>query len=69
MRNRVIQIGIATVALIIAAWLVIGVAKNWADWVVLGMIVVTFVGAAIALYPRRYKGGKRTFVRTTKPPQ
>jgi cytochrome bd-type quinol oxidase subunit 2 len=69
MRNRAIQIVIAVVALLIAAWLVIAVSKNWADWIVLGMLFVTLIGAGIAIYPRRYKGGKRTFVRTTKPPQ
>lgn len=69
MWNRAVQIAIAVVVVVIAAWLVIGVSKNWADWIVLGMLFVTLIGAGIAIYPRRYKGGKRTFVRTTKPPQ
>jgi cytochrome bd-type quinol oxidase subunit 2 len=53
------------VALIIAAciYLVFKVAANWADWVVLGMIVVTAFGAAIAIYPRRYPAHKRAYTR------
>jgi membrane protein implicated in regulation of membrane protease activity len=67
--SRVIQILIMVAALAVAAYLVIAVAKNWADWVVFGMLIVTLVGAGIAIYPRRYKTKKRTFVRTTKPPR
>jgi hypothetical protein len=55
--------------LVIAALIVISVAKNWADWVVFGVIVLTFFGAATAIYPRRYTAKKRTFVKTTKPPE
>jgi cytochrome bd-type quinol oxidase subunit 2 len=57
------------VALVIAAVIVISLAKNWADWIVFGVIVLTFFGAAIAIYPRRYTAKKRTFVKTTKPPE
>lgn len=68
-RSRVIQTLFLLVVVAVAAYLVIAVAKNWADWVVFGMLVVTLVGAGIAIYPRRYKTKKRTFVRTTKPPR
>lgn len=57
------------VALGLAAWAVISLAKNWADWVVFGVLVMTFFGAAIAIYPRRYTAKRRTFVKTTKPPR
>lgn len=69
MRNRGIFIVVIGVALVIAALIVISLAKNWADWIVFGVIVLTFFGAAIAIYPRRYTAKKRTFVKTTKPPE
>jgi len=56
-------------ALVVAAVIVVSVAKNLADWIVFGVIVLTFFGAAIAIYPRRYTAKRRTFVRTTKPPR
>jgi hypothetical protein len=54
-------------ALILAAWIAVSHVRHWGDWVVLGVIIMTFFGAAIAIYPRRYTAKKRTFVRTTKP--
>jgi len=58
-------IQVIVVALIAAAciYLVFKVAANWADWVVLGMIVVTVLGAAVAIYPRRYPPRKRAYTR------
>lgn len=56
-------------AIVIAAVIVVSLAKNLADWIVFGVIVLTFFGAAIAIYPRRYTAKRRTFVRTTKPPR
>jgi hypothetical protein len=67
--NRGTSIVVIGVALVIAALIVISLAKNWADWIVFGVIVLTFFGAAIAIYPRRYTAKKRTFVKTTKPPE
>jgi cytochrome bd-type quinol oxidase subunit 2 len=46
-------------------YLVFKVAANWADWVVLGMIVLTAFGAAIAVYPRRYPAQKRAYTRSS----
>ena len=69
MRSRAIQIVVAVGALVLAGWVVVSHVKNWADWVVFGVIVMTFFGAGIAIYPRRYTAKKRTFVRTTKPPR
>jgi hypothetical protein len=56
-------------ALVLAIWIVVSHVRHWGDWVVFGVIVMTFFGAAIAIYPRRYTAKKRTFVRTTKPPR
>ena len=69
MRSRAIQGVILLVALVIAALIVASLAKNLADWIVFGVIVLTFFGAAIAIYPRRYTAKRRTFVKTTKPPR
>ena len=52
------------------AWAVLSNMDNWADWVVFGVIVLTTIGAAIAIYPRRYPTKKRTFVRhSDRPPR
>ncbi len=69
MGTRVIQAVVLIAALVIAALIVISLAKNLADWIVFGVIVMTFFGAAIAIYPRRYTARRRTFVKTTKPPR
>lgn len=50
------------------AWLVVSNSTGWADWVVFGVIVLTTVGAARAVYYRRYPTKKRTFVRHSEPP-
>ena len=57
-------------ALIVAglAWIVVSNADDWSDWVVFGVIVLTTVGAARAVYWRRYPTKKRTFVRHSDPP-
>jgi len=61
-------IQVIVLALICAAciYLVFKVAANWADWVVLGMIVVTVLGAAVAIYPRRYPTRKRAYTRSSE---
>ena len=69
MRSRALQGAVLLVALVVAAVIVISLAKNLADWIVFGVIVMTFFGAAIAIYPRRYTAKRRTFVKTTKPPR
>jgi len=51
------------------AWAVLTSMDNWGDWVVFGVIVLTTLGAAIALYPRRYPTKKRTFIRHSDPPE
>jgi hypothetical protein len=69
MRSRAFQGIVLLIALVIASVIVASLAKNFADWIVFGVIVLTFFGAAIAIYPRRYTAKRRTFVRTTKPPR
>jgi hypothetical protein len=69
MGSRVIRGVILLVALVIAGAIVASLAKNLADWIVFGVIVLTFLGAAIAIYPRQYTAKRRTFVKTTKPPR
>jgi hypothetical protein len=68
-RSRSLQGAVLLVALVVAAIIVVSLAKNLADWIVFGVIVMTFFGAAIAIYPRRYTAKRRTFVKTTKPPR
>jgi hypothetical protein len=69
MGSRVIRGVILLVALVIAGAIIASLAKNLADWIVFGVIVLTFLGAAIAIYPRQYTAKRRTFVKTTKPPR
>jgi hypothetical protein len=67
--SRSVQIVIILAALVVAGLIVASLAKNLAGWIVFGVIVLTVIGAAIAIYPRRYTAKRRTFVRTTKPPK
>lgn len=62
---RVSPIGAVVTGLICAGliYLVFKVAVGWADWVVFAMLVVTGVGAAIAVYPRQYPSRKRAYTR------
>jgi hypothetical protein len=65
---RVSPIGAVVTGLICAGliYLVFKVAAGWADWVVFAMLVVTGVGAAIALYPRQYPTRKRAYTRESE---
>jgi len=47
----------------------VNAATNWADWLVFGVIVLTTIGAARAVYTRRYPTKRRTFVRHSEPPR
>jgi intracellular septation protein A len=60
----------AVFALFVAAlvWLVVSNADDWSDWVVFGVIVLTTIGAARAVYARRYPAKRRTFIRHSEPP-
>lgn len=64
MQTRTLLQAAAFILLVAAlAWAVLSNMSTWGDWVVFGVLVITTVGAAVAIYPRRYPTGKRTFVR------
>jgi hypothetical protein len=56
-------------AVILAAWIAVSNVRHWGDWVVLGVIILTTFGAALAIYTPRYPTKRRVFIRTTKPPR
>ena len=65
--SRVLQ-AVFLLALVAAALLVVAkVAQGWAGWVVFGVIVLTVVGGARAVFFRKYPTKKRTFVRHSEP--
>lgn len=49
-------------------FLVVDSADNWADWIVLGVIVCAALGGAIAVWNRQYPAmsKKRTFTRDSE---
>jgi O-antigen/teichoic acid export membrane protein len=47
------------------AYLVVSSADSWADWVVFGAIVVTALGAAIAVHDRRWISRGRPISRSS----
>ena len=46
-----------------AAYLVISNADSWGDWVVFGVLILTFYGFAVAVSPRIYARRQRTISR------
>ena len=66
MRSNPIQATIVLVIGLACIWAVLEVATNWASWVVFGVLIVTALGAAIALYPRRYPTRKRAYTRSSE---
>ena len=66
MGRNPIQVIVLALIFAVSIYLVFKVAANWADWVVLGMIVVTVLGAAVAIYPRRYPTRKRAYTRSSE---
>lgn len=65
--RTVLQGLVILVVLAALGYVVAKVSSGWADWVVLGVIVFTVLGAARALYTRQYPTKKRTFIRTSGP--
>jgi hypothetical protein len=61
--SRVLQAVFLLVLVAAALWVVANVAKGWAGWVVFGVIVLTVIGGARAVFFRKYPTKKRTFVR------
>jgi hypothetical protein len=58
---------IITGVVVLAAWIAVTNVRHWGDWIVLGVIIVTTFGFALAIYNPKYPTKKRTFVRTSKP--
>ena len=65
MRNNPIQATVVVLIGLACIWVVLRVATNWASWVVFGVLVLTGLGAAIAIYPRRYPTRKRAYTRSS----
>lgn len=64
-RSTALQV-IALLALAaVLAYLVIWSADSWADWVVFGVILLTAIGAAIAVNQRMYPTKKRNYSRSS----
>jgi cytochrome bd-type quinol oxidase subunit 2 len=67
-RATMVQVVVFLALVAALVWAVLSNMNNWADWVVFGVIVLTTIGAAIAIYPRRYPTKKRTFIRHSDQP-
>ena len=64
MQGRLIVQVVLFVAVAVALGsIVVAAVDHWSDWVVFGMIVLTAIGAAIAVHRRQYPTRKRTFVK------
>jgi hypothetical protein len=68
LQARTLLQGVIIAAAVVAlGWVVVHVSRGWADYVVFGVIVLTVLGAARAVYFRRYPTRKRTFIRHSGP--
>jgi hypothetical protein len=47
-------------------YLVVSSADSWGDWVVFGVLVLTALGAALAVHHREHPAGKRSFSRSSR---
>ena len=65
MGRNPVQVIVLALIVALCIYLVFSVAADWADWVVFAMFVVTALGAAIAIYPRRYPTHKRAYTRSS----
>lgn len=59
----VMQVAIVVAVALAGAWIVVWSVDDWADWIVLGVIILTVVGFAIAINHRQYPTKKRTFIK------
>jgi hypothetical protein len=57
---------LVVVLAVVLAVAVMSVVEGWADWVVLGGILVAVFGMMIAVNNRRYPTRKRTFTKDSK---
>ena len=64
-RGTAVQ-GLAFCLLVVGlAYLVISSADSWADWVVFGVLVLTALGAALAVHERRWISRGRAISRSS----
>ena len=57
------QVAVVVVLALGAAWVIASNVDDWADWVVLGVIIGAVVGFALAIHQRQYPTKKRTFIK------
>ncbi len=67
MSGRGAQVAVLAVLVAALGALVVWSVDNWEDWIVLAVIVLTAIGAAVAVYPRIYARRKRTITRSSAP--
>ena len=65
--RTILQVVIFLAVLAALVYVVIRVSTGWADWIVLGVIVLTVLGGARAVFYRRYPTKERTFIRHSGP--
>jgi hypothetical protein len=61
-----VQIALTVVICAALVYAVVKVATDWSDWVVFGVIVLTAIGAAIAVNQRQYPTRKRAYTRQSE---
>ena len=67
MSARAVQVGILAVVVAGLGSLVVWSVDNWEDWIVFAVIVLTAIGAAVAVYPRMFARRKRSISRSSTP--
>jgi cytochrome bd-type quinol oxidase subunit 2 len=65
--GRAVQVAVLLAVAAGLGYLVVRSVDNWEDWIVLAVIVLTALGAAVAIYPRIYAKRKRTIARSSTP--
>jgi hypothetical protein len=58
-------VGILAVVVAGLGYLVVRSVDNWEDWIVFGVIVLTALGAAVAVYPRIFARRRRSISRSS----
>jgi hypothetical protein len=65
-RRQPVQIALTIVICAALIYAVVKVATDWSDWIVFGVIVLTAIGAAIAVNQRQYPTRKRAYTRSSE---
>lgn len=66
MSERVIQWGIVLAVAVAGGFAIVREADGWEDYVVLGVIIMTSFGFALAVAPKIYSRRKRTISRSSE---